>query len=116
MTTNNPTNPIQTLKLWVMINSIVAMMAIMLVFFGADVGSSSQTALTSDTDFDKDMNSVAFTTPQSTNEFDNKQSDELKGLPYVSRQGLQQQAKQVHSQAQVVSYQRQPRVRAGSSR
>lgn len=105
-------NPINTIKLWVMINSIIALMAVWVWFAGqpsADVTASLSNNPQPATLATADNNPVLAQTLPSQN--NSQANDELANLPYVSGHGLQQQAT-----AQLVSYQRPPRVKARSSR
>ena len=118
--TTKASNPIQTIKLLVMLNSLLILTVIFLAFFNPIKLTNLATAtgiVTANqpiaaTEF-QPVNAVA--SPQSADTIavnsTGSTTDELTGLPYVSRNGLAQQAA-----VQVVSYQRQPRVKARSSR
>lgn len=105
------TNTVQTIKLLVMANSLLVLMAVFLVFFtdglSTETPSSNQVAVAK-SQIVSDITPVALQNNHAPNE---QVSDELNGLPYVSRSGLQQQAA-----VQVVSVKSQPRVQARSSR
>lgn len=102
MTMTKTKNPLQTLKVLVMLNSLVLLFILFLAFFNSNQNASSEFSPSSD------VSNVSFTAPTAITASVDK---ELANLPYVSATGLQQQAV-----AQVVSYQQQPVVRARSSR
>lgn len=101
-------NPIQRIKLLVMVNSLLLLTMVFLAFFNE--GLSQQLPLTANQQIAATAELPAIHTVAS-NQTANTTNEELKGLPYISRSGLAQQAA-----IQVVSVQQQPRVKARSSR
>ena len=102
MTMTKTNNPLQTLKVLVMLNSLVLLFILFLAFFNSNQNASSEFSPSSD------VSNVSVTAPAAITASVDK---DLANLPYVSATGLKQQAV-----AQVVSYQQQPVVRARSSR
>ena len=95
-------SPLQTLKVLVMLNSLVLLFILFLAFINTNQHAIGQFGQTTDISNVSDIQPTAMTASV---------DKELVNLPYVSATGLQQQAV-----AQVVSYQQQPMLRARSSR
>lgn len=101
--TTKPQTTLATVKYWVMLNSLLGLFIGLLMFFNQPQPEQIANPV------------LVEQTVQPTGTTTGTKTDELAGLPYVSRDSLQQQAVSYQTIA-ARQTQQQPRIRARSSR